>query len=152
MDGNVMHFAKRFQQLFVDSNKGQRGTQPHCPLDQERLLVPGIEPHPHQQAALDVGQVLLLQILQDLRAFGAGLDHNAAEGLFALLQQLDPLGRVDAQVDDVQITGDLVEGGKFLADAVHGVALFQQSLLDFIGIFFGPLFYTSSLGGRFYPS
>ena len=51
-------------------------------------------------------------------------------------EQLDALGGVDAQVDDVQVTGDFVERLEFLAHAVDGIALFQQSLLDLVGVFF----------------
>jgi len=139
-----MLLAKNFVQIPAAAQKIQHGAVPCCifmefPVpgrNQGLLLFPGIEPHAHQQTALDIGQVLLLEITEDLRAFGAGLDHDAPEGFAALPEQLDALGGVDAQVDDIQVTGDFVERLEFLAHAVDRIALFQQSLLDLVGVFF----------------
>lgn len=100
------------------------------------LLFPGIEPHAHQQTALDIGQVPLLEITEDLR-LRRRAGSRCTGRVCGTPGAADALGGVDAQVDDVQVTGDFVERLEFLAHAVDRIALFQQSLLDLVGVFSG---------------
>ena len=70
-----MLLAKNFVQIPAAAQKIQHGTVPCCifmefPVpgrNRGLLLFPGIEPHAHQQTALDIGQVPLPEILSYLQ-------------------------------------------------------------------------------------
>lgn len=68
---------------------------------------------------------MILKVLDQLFAGSARLDDDALEGFFAVLKQLQAPVCPDAQVNNIDLTGNIVERGQLLAYALDLIALLQ---------------------------
>ena len=114
----------------------QRGTQSDRDTPAASLRPPlSIHAQSHKHAALNIRKPPLVQICQQFLAFRAGLNQDAFEVLRTFLYERKPLCGIDAQVDDVNLTGNLIEAFQLLSHRMNRVALSQKRMLYLVRIF-----------------
>ena len=86
---------------------------------------------------MDIGNLVLVQPLDQLQAVGAGLDDDALEGLFVLLKELQALDGVDAEVDNIDLVFNIVKRCQLLAYGIDRITGVQHSILNLAGVLLG---------------